>query len=162
MLKNRDEERKKLQQIAESDENPNLSKEEREKMKLVAELMMKDDEVLEVKRIHSLSMERIQDHQRRNMQTSEEKGIYVEDAINKQVLEAFANTDYNKKRVTMHWMQARKMRYWFIGGKFLGTASLWGLIHWWYSSDPTLMWVENPSRLYYPRLRTSDLGVNVN
>lgn len=156
MLKRRDEERRKLEQLA---EQPHLTKDEAAKMKLVAQLMMRDDEVLEVKRINSLSLERISEHQRRTMQTSEEKGMYVEDAINKQVLDAFANTDYNKKRVTMHWMQARQMRYWFIGGKFVMTFGLWFLIHWWYATDPNLMWVEKPSRLYYPNIRTSDVGV---
>ena len=156
MLRQREVEKRKFESLS---KRTDLSPEEAAKMQLVSSLLNKDDELFELKRINMLSLERVGEHQRRTMQNSEEKGIYTEEAINRQVLDAFTNTEYNKKKVRGHALQARKMRYVFIVVKFLCTLSLWWLIHWWYTSDPNLMWVDKPSKVYRPNITAKDVGI---
>lgn len=155
-LRKRHQDRKRYRDLA---EKPDLPKEDAAKIKLVIELMETDEEVLELKRINSLSLERIKEHQRRSMQTMEEKGMYAEEGITKQILEYYGNAEHDKKKVTEHWMQARKNRYVFIVIKFVGTMSLWWLMHRWYAGDPNLMWVEKPSKVWRPRISHKEVGV---
>ena len=84
---------------------------EKDRLQLVSLIMERDREVLELKRIHELSMRRVEQSQRRRNLDTEEKAVYFEQAVSRLNLDATTVTDHTFRNVEHHRDMAKKMKY---------------------------------------------------
>lgn len=106
---------------------------------LAKALYKKDREVLDLKRIHELTIMRLEENHRRKILDWQERGLYFEDAVNRITLDHVTNTDKTVREVTAHADQAGND---FISQMMLTVVmtivSCWYLFYS-YSTDPQRM-----------------------
>jgi hypothetical protein len=111
------------------------------KRALIEALMMKDREVFDLKRLHALSLHRVELHHERSIKSHEEKAVYFEDNVNKQTLETVEVTEHEFDNVKKHRDMASNMRYLIIFMNIAVTVFTMRWLWFWYADDPRRMYV---------------------
>ncbi len=118
------------------------------KRSLVLALMEKDRQVLELKRIHELSLQRVENHHKRAIQQHEEKAVYFEDNINKLTLETVEVTEHEFRGVKRHRDMAANVRWLVCAGNIVGTVFCLRWMWKYYAEDPRRVYVKVWTRIY--------------
>lgn len=87
----------------------NLSEEETHKAYTNA-ILEKDRELLDLKRLHELSLLRVEDAHRRRIDGYEERAIYFETAVNNVTLQAVSTQDHDTKKVQRYGIERGRLR----------------------------------------------------
>ena len=117
------------------------------KRALVQALMAKDREVLDLKRIHELSLHRVEKTQEKHVKEHEEKAVFYEDNVNKQVLETVEVTEHEFDNVRGHRDMAANMRYMIMFANVAVTILTCRWLYRWYAYDPKRHYVSVWSRI---------------
>ena len=118
------------------------------KRALVRTLMAKDKEVFDLKRLHELSLTRVEQHHERLLKNHEEKAIYTEDMVNKQALETVEVTEHEFAAVKKHRDMSTNMKYLIAFLNVAVTILCMRWLYFWYASDPRRHYTPTWTRIH--------------
>lgn len=113
---------------------------------LIAELLARDKEVYNLKRINELGFMRVENEQRRTIKLQEDKGLYYEQNSNFETFNTITNTSHQRRIVFNHVFDRRQ---WRRGRSMVivnFTAWLWLYLFWRYQLNPEFEY--SPVTLY--------------
>ena len=99
-------------------------------------LLQYDAEVLELKRIHELSMMRTENVHQRSKMDSEDNAMYFEQTAEREVMETVDTTQHTKKNVIHHHARLRVLRKYKAVMVATATLCFWSLLMRWYVLNP--------------------------
>ena len=105
---------------------------------LINALMQKDREVLDLKRTHELSLQRVENTHERLIKAHEEKAVYYEDNVNKEVLTTLEVTEHEFEGVERHRDMAQNVRYLVMAVNILTTIYCMRWMWFYYATDARL------------------------